>query len=68
MIIRNQVTKTLKASPLNSRGYEVPPDRWIRAISTLKGSPNAVYGAPLWGAFPPMSTIRRSCRPTAIER
>ena len=39
MIIRNLVTRTLKASTLNSRGYAVPPDRWIQTASTLKGSP-----------------------------
>ena len=39
MIIRKEVKLTLEASPLNSRGYAVPPDRWIQTASTLKGSP-----------------------------
>ncbi len=48
MIIRNQVTKTLKASPLNNRGCERSEhpriaDLWV--TSTLKGSP-VLTGAP----------------------
>ena len=53
MIIHNQLTKTLKASPLNSRGYAVPPDKWMPTTSTLKGSPV------LWGD----SLIRKDGRP-----
>ena len=39
MIIRILPYVTLKGSSLNSRGYAVPPDRWIQTASTLKGSP-----------------------------
>ena len=39
MIIRNLVTRTLKASTLNSRRSERPADRTTGGTSTLKGSP-----------------------------
>ena len=71
------VEKTLKASPFNSRGYAVPPDRWIRVTSTLKGSPThsdgriaLEYGRgdPFRVVITPYLFIRRSYRPAAIER
>ena len=31
MIIRKEVSMTLEASPVNSRGYKVPPDGWMDA-------------------------------------
>ena len=72
MIIRNQVTKTLKASPLNNRGYERSEHPRIAGVwitSTLKGSPIAAVGAHPSVCFSlPALTIRRSFRPTAIER
>ena len=48
MIICNQVTKTLKASPINNRGYERSEHPRIAGVwvtSTLKGSP-VLTGAP----------------------
>ena len=50
MIIRNQVTKTLKASPLNNRGCERSEHPRIAGVwvtSTLKGSPVLTGGAPV---------------------
>ena len=51
MIIRNEVLKTLKASPLNSRVVRSTSGYDKRAASTLNGSPNCAVGAPLQGAF-----------------
>ena len=59
---------TATRSPLNSRGVRSTPGLQLMGISTPTGSPNAVDGAPCQGAFPPLSIIRRSYRPTAIER
>ena len=69
------VEKTVKPSPLNSRRSVRPADRMIEGTSTLKGSPTYTagkasreYGRPLQGRYHPVPTIRRSYRPTAIER
>jgi len=55
MIIRKETTsKTAMRSPLHNRGYERsehPRLSGDRATSTLNGSPNAIDGAPLQGAF-----------------
>ena len=45
MIIRNRTTsKTATRSPLDNRGYEVPPDNEARCKPTLKGSPIGLSG------------------------
>ena len=45
MIIRKDVTVTLKASPLNSRVVRSTPGHDKCAASTLNGSPNCAVGA-----------------------
>ena len=70
MIIRNRATKTLKASPLNSRGYERsehPRIPSVLVISTLKESPNAVDGARLQRAFHCFSLSAGPTDAAAIE-
>ena len=51
MIIRKDVIVTLKASPLNSRVVRSTSGYDKCAASTLNGSPNCAFGAPLQGAF-----------------
>ena len=47
---------TAARSPLNSRGYKVPPDRWMRVTSTPKGSPKARrWATPLGSMLPTAS-------------
>ena len=59
MITRNQVTKTLKAFPLNSRGYERSEHPRIAGVwitSTLEESSTRADGA----LFPLLPAVRRS--------
>ena len=70
--------KTLKASPLSSRRSvidevaslveERPADNRKSRKSTLKAFPNIIERRPLQGRFHHSLPIRRSYRPTAIER
>ncbi len=71
MIIRNQMTKTLKASPLNSRGYErseYPRITGGRVTSTLKESPIRTDGALFQSAFYGFPLSAGPADTAAIER
>ena len=47
---------TAARSPLNSRGYKVPPDRWMRVTSTPTGSPQPRrWATPLGSMLPTAS-------------
>ena len=71
MIIRNPVTKTLKASPLNNRGYERSEHPRIAGIwvtSTLKESPIRADGALFQSAFHCFPLSAGPTDAAAIER
>ena len=51
MIIRNEVLKTLKASPLNSRSVRRTCGQIATVESTLNECPNSAVGRPLFPTF-----------------
>ena len=53
----NEVLRTLKASPLNSRVVHSTPGYDKCIASTLKESPNYAVGAPLQGAYITSCTV-----------
>ena len=68
MIIRNEVLKTLKASPLNSRSVRRTCGQMATVESTLKGCPNSAVGRPIQGRCGALVISGGAAHHPAIER
>ena len=68
MMIRNRLYMTLKGSPLNSRGYAVPPGNQACVTTPLKGSPMLLLGHSFRVLFSPFPLSAGPSDTAAIER
>ena len=68
MIIRNEVLKTLKASPLNSRSVRRTCGQIATVESTLEECPNSAVGRPIQGRCGVIVMSGGATHHPAIER